>query len=213
VVQTASGAVRGAIRNGALEFRGIPYAAPPPGALRWASPQPAAAWEGTLDAAEFRSACPQTARYGLTEASEEEDCLHLNVSAPLPGAGMVAAKRPVIVWIHGGAFVGGAASLYRLDEIVRSGDVVVVSMDYRLGVFGFMPHPAFDAEHNGGYALEDQRLALRWVQRNITAFGGDPENMTSAGCIFPLRRVEESARLGRKVAERVGCGDTATALA
>ncbi len=244
VVQTASGTVRGAVRNGVLEFRGIPYAAPPVGALRWAPPQPAAPWDGTLDATKFRSACPQTARYGLTEASEDEDCLHLSISTPLPSAGTAAAKRPVIVWIHGGAFVGGSASLYRLDEIVRAGDVVVVAMNYRLGVFGFMPHPAFEAAHNGAFALEDQRLALRWVKQNIAAFGGDPDNITlagesaggasicmhlitpeqtaglfhkaivtSAGCVFPLRSVEEGAKLGQKVAERVGCGDVATALA
>jgi len=246
VVQTASGAVRGVVRNGTLEFRGIPYAAPPVGALRWALPQPAAPWTGTLDASSFRSACPQVARYGLTEASEDEDCLYLNVTVPLSGAGrnVAEAKRPVFVWIHGGAFVGGSSSLYRLDEIARSGDVVVVSMNHRLGVFGFMPHPAFGAEHNGAYGLEDQRLAMRWVRENIAAFGGDPDNITlagesaggasvcmhliapeetsglfhraavqSAGCVLPLRRVEESSRLGQKVAERVGCGDPATALA
>jgi para-nitrobenzyl esterase len=95
-------------------------------------------------------------------------------------------RRPVIVWIHGGAFVGGSSALYRLDQLARSGDVVVVSLNYRLGVFGFMPHPAFDADHNGGYALEDQRLALRWVRRNIAAFGGDPDvvrpDVETAGC-------------------------------
>ncbi len=244
VVRTASGAVRGAVRNGVLEFRGIPYAAPPVGALRWALPQPAASWADTLDASNFRSACPQTARYGLTEGSEEEDCLHLNVTVPQPGGQAAGAKRPVIVWIHGGAFVGGSASLYRLDDIARSGDAVVVSMNYRLGVFGFMPHAAFDADHNGGYALEDQRLAMRWVRQNIAAFGGDPDNITlagesaggasvcmhliapdqaaglfhkaiiqSAGCIFPLRTVQQSQQLGQKVAERVGCADAATALA
>lgn len=225
VVQTVAGAVRGAPRNGTIEFRGIPYAAPPVGELRWAAPRPAAAWPGVLDATNFGPACPQTARYGLTEASANEDCLQLNVTVP-QGRPVAPGPRPVIVWIHGGAFVGGSSALYRLDELAKAGDVIVVSLNYRLGVFGFMPHPAFAPEDNGGYALQDQRLALRWVRENIAAFGGDPGNVTlagesagaaavcmhiiapeqasglfqraiieSAGCIAPLRTVAESERL------------------
>src|SRR5690606_34574700 len=130
-VQTDQGAVRGVVRNGALEFRGIPYAAAPVGELRWALPQPAAAWEGVRDASEFGSACPQQARFNLTEASADEDCLTLNVSVPVDRA--PGERLPVFVWIHGGAFVGGASSLYRLDQLARDGRMVVVSMNYRLG--------------------------------------------------------------------------------
>ena len=214
VVQTASGAVRGAARNGVLEFRGIPYAAPPVGPLRWAPPQPPSPWTETLDAASFRSACPQLARYGLTEASADEDCLTLNVTVPLSdGAAGATPRRPVMVWIHGGAFVGGAASLYRLDAIARAGDVVVVAMNYRLGVFGFMAHPAFDAADNGGYALEDQRLALRWVQQNIAAFGGDPDEVTLAGesagassvCMHLIAPEQTGGLFQRAIIESAGC--------
>ncbi len=130
----------------------------------------------------FKAPCAQAARYNLTEASDNEDCLQLNISRPyVDGIPLARQKRPVLVWIHGGSFVGGSGSLYRLDRLALDADAVVVSINYRLGVLGFMPHPGFEAEHNGGYALEDQRLAMRWVKDNIAAFGGDPDNITLAG--------------------------------
>jgi para-nitrobenzyl esterase len=242
LVKTERGEVRGVVRDGVREFKGIPYAAPPVGKRRWALPQPARRWTGTLDATRYRSACPQVARYGLTEASADEDCLSLNVM--VPQSGRTTGRRPVIVWIHGGAFVGGSSALYPLDAMAKAGDVVVVSLNYRLGVFGFMPHPAFGPDHNGGYGLEDQRAALRWVKRNIARFGGDPANITlagesagaasvcmhilapnetsglfqraivqSAGCVTPLKTVAEGSRIGRQVSELVGCNTTATMLA
>lgn len=241
VIQTATGAVRGAVHDGLREFKGIPYAQPPTGALRFAMPQIAKRWKDVLDATRFGGACPQVSRYGLTEASDDENCLTINVIAPYDGK--PAKPKPVFVWIHGGAFVGGASSLYPLAALAKSGDMVVVSMNYRLGVFGFMPHPSFDKAHNGGYGLEDQRLALRWVKRNIAAFGGDPNNITiagesaggagvcmhviapdetrglfnkaimeSAGCATPLPTVADSAKIGQSIAEAVGCGDAKTAL-
>jgi para-nitrobenzyl esterase len=242
VVMTDKGAVRGATRGGVREFKGIPYALPPTGELRWSMPKPAAAWSSTLDATRYRSPCPQAERYGIPESSDNEDCLYLNVTAPerKPWFGR---KRAVIVWIHGGAFVGGSSALYPLDTLAKSGDVVVVSMNYRLGVFGFAAHPAFEADHNGGYGLEDQRAALRWVKQNIAAFGGDPNNITvagesagaagvcmhviapdetrglfqkaivqSAGCATPLPTVEEGKMTGQKIAALVGCTDDSTAL-
>jgi para-nitrobenzyl esterase len=240
LVATDLGLVRGVQRHGAVELRGIPYAAPPVGDLRWASPQPATPWSAVLDAKDFGPACPQAARFGLTEASDAEDCLTIYVTGPLdriPGEAL-----PVLVWIHGGAFVGGGSSLYRLDALARA-RVVVVSMNYRLGVFGFMPHPAFADATNGDYGLEDQRAALAWVKRNIEAFGGDPRNITvggesagagsmcvhlstpekvgglidkaiieSGGCLFPLPTVQQGEALGLKVAADVGCEDPAVAL-
>ncbi len=179
VVVTDLGAVRGVEREGALEFRGIPYAAPPVGELRFAPPRPASPWAGVRDASAFGASCPQTHRYGLTERSTTEDCLFLNVSAPAdrrPGE-----RLPVLVWIHGGAFVGGSSSLYRLDRLAARGRLVVVSMNYRVGLLGFMAVKGLDEDANGDLGLEDQRLALRWVQRNVAAFGGDPGNVTVAG--------------------------------
>lgn len=243
VVKTDLGAVQGVARNGALEFRGIPYAAPPVGALRWRSPQPAAPWSGVRDASKFGSACPQLHRFDLTDESLDEDCLTLNVSVPAEGDR--AAKHAVLVWIHGGAFVGGSGNLYRLDKLARDGGLVVVSINYRLGVMGFMPHPAFAADDNGAYGLEDQRAALRWVQRNIGAFGGDPANVTiagesagagsicmhiaapdavrglfakaiimSGGCLQPMPNAAVAAvDVGERVAAAVGCGERRTALA
>jgi len=240
LVVTANGAVRGVINNGLREFKGIPYAKPPSGDLRFELPQPAAAWTGTLDASAYKSACPQAKRYGIPESSANEDCLTLNITAP---AMVPERKRAVMVWIHGGAFVGGSSALYPLGRMATMGDLVMVSMNYRLGVFGFTAHPAFGADHNGGYGLEDQRLALRWVKQNIAAFGGDPENITlagesagaasvcmhilapdetsglfhkaivqSAGCVTPLPSVADGNKIGEQVAAEVGCTDNATAL-
>ncbi len=180
VVDTELGTVRGVERHGVIEFRGIPYAAAPVGELRWQAPQPAARWTGIRDASRFGSACPQLHRFNLTDESLDEDCLTLNVSTPKPASGIRSPPRPVMVWIHGGAFVGGSSNLYRLDALARAG-TVVVSINYRLGVLGFMPHPAFAADDNGAYGLLDQRAALAWVKANIRTFGGDPSNVTVAG--------------------------------
>ena len=176
-----TGTISGVTRNGTWEYRGIPYAAAPVGALRWSLPTAPSAWQGVRDASAFGPACPQQARFNLTEGSTNEDCLSLNVS--LPAGHILGDKLPVMIWIHGGAFVGGASSLYRLDKLATEGQMVVVSVNYRLGAFGFMPHPGFEdgAQHNGNYGLEDQRMAMAWVQRNIAAFGGDPSNVTIAG--------------------------------
>lgn len=181
VVQAALGPVQGITRNGAYEYRGMPYALAPTGDLRWALPQPVTAtWTSVYKAYDFGPACPQQARFNLTEESLNEDCLSINVSVPAdikPGE-----KLPVLFWIHGGAFVGGSSSLYRLDKLAREGRLVVVSANYRLGALGFMPNPAFASNgYNGNYGLEDQRLAMKWVQDNIEAFGGDKTNVTLAG--------------------------------
>ena len=182
-VVTDTGAVRGSSGPGVREFKGIPFALPPTGERRFAPPAPQTPWPGTLDATRYRSPCPQVSRYGQTDASDDEDCLYLNVTAPAttPAGREASHGRPVIVWVHGGAYVGGSADIYPLDYFSRSGDVVIVSINYRLGVFGFMAHPAFERAHNGSVGLEDQREALRWVKRNIRAFGGDPGNVTLAG--------------------------------
>ncbi len=179
-VRIADGVLQGAEFHGVLEFRGIPYARAPIGALRWHAPLPARPWRGVRDATRYGHACPQLERFGLTDSSLDENCLTLNVAVPPAAADAGRGARPVLVWIHGGAFVGGSSDLYRLDALARQG-IVVVSINYRLGVFGFMPTTAFAAADNGAYALEDQRLALHWVQRNIAAFGGDPRNVTLAG--------------------------------
>lgn len=213
VVMTDRGAVRGAIVDGMREFKGIPYASPPVGDLRWTLPKRAKAWSGVLDATKYANVCPQVSRYGLTEASDTEDCLYLNVTMPHTGGRSDKRKRPVIVWIHGGAFVGGSSSLYPLQAMAKAGDAVVVSMNYRLGVFGFMAHPSFAKGHNGGYGLEDQRAALRWVKRNIAAFGGDPNNITIAGesaggasvCMHLIAPKETRGLFHRAIIQSGGC--------
>jgi para-nitrobenzyl esterase len=177
LLQTSSGKLKGLAntRESVDEFKGIRYAT----AERFAPPAPTAPWSDVKDATKFASHCPQAARFNLTEESLNEDCLYLNVSTPSelrPGE-----KLPVFVWIPGGAFVGGGSNLYRLDRLAQRGRMIVVSINYRVGLFGFMPHPAMDAATNGNLGLEDQREALRWVQKHIAAFGGDPTNVTVAG--------------------------------
>jgi para-nitrobenzyl esterase len=213
IVLTDKGAVRGIIHDGVREFKGIPYAASPTGKLRWESPQARSPWKGTLDATHFRSGCPQVARYGLTEAGYDEDCLFVNVTTPYDEGQRAAQKRPVIVWIYGGAFVGGSSALYPLTSMAIAGDVVVVSFNYRLGVFGFMAHPAFNPGSNGNYALEDQRQLLRWVKQNISAFGGDPDNVTIAGesagaasvCMHILAPLETTGLFQKAIIQSAGC--------
>lgn len=214
-VVTDTGELRGAGGNGVREFKGIPFALPPTGERRFAPPVPQPRWTGTLDATRYRSACPQVARYGQTDASDNEDCLYLNITVPATAAaaGRARSAKPVIVWIHGGAYVGGSADLYPLDYFSRSGDVVIVSINYRLGVFGFMAHPGFDPAHNGSLGLEDQREALRWVKRNVGAFGGDPGNVTVAGesagaasvCMQLIATDEATGLFEKAIIQSIGC--------
>jgi para-nitrobenzyl esterase len=167
-------------------YKGIPYAKPPTGDLRWRPPVPATAWEGVRDAREFGSACLQpppqpTSLYYDGMASTSEACLTLNVWIPTGARGL-----PVMVWIHGGSLVGGSSSepMYDGVRIAQQG-VVFVSINYRLGLVGYLAHPALSAESpqhlSGNYGLLDQIEALRWVRDNIAAFGGDPKHVTIAG--------------------------------
>ncbi|MBM5804245.1 MAG: carboxylesterase family protein, partial [Cyanobacteria bacterium K_DeepCast_35m_m2_155] len=233
---TEQGPIRGVRRHGADEYRGIPYAAAPTGQRRWQLPRAPQRWQGIRDGSSFGPACPQEARYGITERSDSEDCLSLNVSVPAdrkPGE-----RLPVFVFIHGGAFVGGSSRLYRLDKLAREGRMVVVTPNYRVGVLGFMAHPALATGGvNGNLGLEDQRFALAWVQRNIAAFGGDPANVTvggesagagsicmhlaatershglfhkafilSSGCFSRLKTTAEAEQVGLELARSAGCG-------
>ncbi len=184
-VDTDKGRVTGLREGRVAEFRGIPYAAAPTGALRFRPPQPRAAWSQPLDATQFGSACPQSARLGT--ASVDEGCLSLNVYAPLFAQG----RRPVLVFIHGGSFNAGSGGVaangpdYRGNDIAAQSGAVVVTVNYRLSIFGFLASPALDAENDQGassnYGLQDQQEALRWVRRNIAQFGGDPGNVTIFG--------------------------------
>ncbi|MGP9022890.1 carboxylesterase/lipase family protein [Streptomyces sp. BR1] len=182
VVTTDSGAVRGVVTNGGRAFLGVPFAAPPVGERRWRPPQPVAAWSGVRDAGHFAGACAQQARpvLGNPEVTNE-DCLYLNVFTP-PGGG---GGKPVLVWFHGGSFVSGTGAHYDASRLARTGDMVVVTANYRLGAFGFLAHPGLTAEApdtgSGDYGLMDQQAVLRWTRANAAAFGGDPANVTAAG--------------------------------
>jgi para-nitrobenzyl esterase len=184
-IVTDNGPVRGVVDDEARSFRGIPYAAPPVGDARWQPPSAAARWNGLRDATAFAPHCPQTASpFGL--ASQSEDCLYLNVYTPARDHGAKkaehAAGAPVMVWLHPGAFMFGEGDDYDPRALVQN-DVVVVTLNYRLGALGFLAHPALTAESgtSGNYGLQDQQAALRWVKRNIEAFGGDPGNVTIFG--------------------------------
>ena len=167
------------------DFLGIPYAAPPVGPLRWKPPQPAEKWSGTRDVANFGHRCIQTEVFDdmvFRDPGESEDCLNLNVWTPAKKHD----KLPVMVWIYGGGFEGGATSEPRQDgEHLAHKGVVVVSMNYRLGLFGFFVSPQLAAESPehaaGNYGLMDQTAALQWVKRNIAQFGGDPDSVTIFG--------------------------------
>jgi para-nitrobenzyl esterase len=188
---TSNGPVRG-LANGAVdEFLGIPYAAPPVGALRWRPPQPAASWSGVRDATRFAPHCPQPPT-PFGQASMSEDCLFLNVFTP--SHKQAGSHHPVMVWIHGGALVTGESDDYIPTKLVEDG-ITVVTINYRLGALGFLAHPALaDANgQSGDYGLMDQQAALRWVQRNVASFGGNPHNVTifgeSAGGLSTLSQV------------------------
>ena len=191
--QVDTGALSGVAGDAAAisVFRGVPFAAPPVGERRWRAPEPAVAWTGARSAAEFSKSCVQKLQRRLLPWTEEympqremsEDCLALNVWT---GASSAAERRPVLVYIHGGGYSGGAGDVLVYDgEALAARGVVVVTFNYRVGVFGFFAHPDLTAEAghdaSGNYGLLDQIAALRWVQRNIAAFGGDPQNVTVAG--------------------------------
>ena len=188
-IMTAEGELRGQMDEDLFVFKGIPYAAPPVGALRWRPPQPVTPWQDVRDATEWGDASWQNREYcvvagGGDPGNFSEDCLYLNVWTP-----EIAPSRPlpVMVWLHGGGFVMGASNLdpYRGRALASQG-VVVVTLNYRLGHFGFFSHPALDAQYPAGgvinnFALLDNIAALQWIQRNIPAFGGDRDNVTLFG--------------------------------
>ncbi|WP_293401686.1 carboxylesterase family protein [Phenylobacterium sp.] len=182
--QIDSGALRGREAGGIKSFKGIPYAAPPVGELRWRAPAAPAAWSGVREADQYGSDCIQNrVSWDKTQSAQptSEDCLTLNVWAPA-----AAKKAPVMVWIHGGGFVMGSGSQPIFDGAkLAARDVVVVTFNYRLGRFGFFAHPALTRETagsaTGNFAFMDQVAALEWVKRNIAAFGGDPGNVTIFG--------------------------------
>src|ERR1700733_8667485 len=195
VVEIHSGKLRGVERRGIWSFAGIPYAAAPTGHRRWRPPVPAEPWTGVRACDEFGPIAPQAP--GLVELSlagepteQSEDCLSLNIWTP----GLDAGRRPVMVWIHGGSFLSGSGSgiLYRGGLLSREGDIVVVTVNYRLGLLGFFAHPALADDGQpwfggrawsgtGNWGLADQVAALCWVRDNIASFGGDPGNVTLFG--------------------------------
>ena len=195
VVEVQGGRVRGVHRHDHWSFSGLPYAASPAGAARWRPPAPPEPWTGVRAADRFGPVAPQApslidVSLGGRPEEQSEDCLRLNIWTP----GLDGARRPVMVWIHGGSFVGGSGSggLYRGGTLARDGDVVVVTLNYRLGMLGFLAHPALapvdgswlDGEEwtgFGNWGLADQVAALRWVREHIADFGGDPDNVTLFG--------------------------------
>jgi para-nitrobenzyl esterase len=242
VVLTQQGPVKGNVSAAVRSFLGIPYAAPPVGNLRFQPPQAPANHLGTvLNATKAGSSCPQVANPFGT-ASTNENCLFLNVYTPNP----TGVNLPVMIWIHGGAFVAGEGSDYDpSNSLVTQGNTIVVTINYRLGAFGFLALPSLSAEQkngsSGNYGLMDQQFAFQWVQNNISAFGGNPHNVTifgeSAGgisacanltsptaaglfqkvitesgpCTFPLPTLASAESEGQTFAASVGCNQTVAA--
>jgi para-nitrobenzyl esterase len=182
VAITENGKVTGIVAEGMKEFLGIRYAAPPVGALRWQPPQPVPQSLATTQATAFGPHCAQLpSAYGV--ASTTEDCLYLNVFVPNRKRPANAPKLPVMFWIHGGALVVGESDSYDPANLVTKGDVIVVTINYRLGYLGYLATAGLDAEGHvaANYGLQDQQFALNWVQRNIAGFGGDPTQVTVSG--------------------------------
>jgi para-nitrobenzyl esterase len=179
-IVTAEGPVEGVSKNGVSQFLGIPYAKPPVGPLRWTPPQPPAKWTDVRQATKFGPTCAQVTTLGpfAGPPNSNEDCLYLNVFTP-----DTKANLPVLVWIHGGGYFDGASNDYDATKLVTQGKLVVVTINYRLNLFGFLAHPALDAEGHasGNYGIMDMQAALKWVQQNIAGFGGDPGNVTLGG--------------------------------
>lgn len=192
IVVTSLGPARGAIEhsgNGSAirVFRGIPYALPPTGEHRWQPPRPIQHWDGELDATAFGPDCPQAVRAGMLAPGMSEDCLYLNIWVP---QGAEPNSLPVMVWFHGGGFVGGSGADVRTNGVhLASEGVVVVTFNYRVGIFGYLAHPQLSAQAqarggppaSGNYGFQDQLCALRWVQSHIAAFGGNPARVTAFG--------------------------------
>src|SRR5215470_6504541 len=186
-VRVEGGLISGSVVDGVRSYKGIPFAAPPVGELRWKAPQPVAAWEGVRECNDFGPDCPQapypqSSIYYSAPRKQSEDCLYLNVWT----AAKAGEKRPVMVWIHGGALTrgSGATRAYDGTALAKKG-VVLVTINYRLGPFGYLAHPELTAESSnhssGNYGALDQIAALKWVQKNIAAFGGDPGRVTIFG--------------------------------
>ncbi len=194
IVTTKYGKLEGVSERGCIVYKGVPYAKPPVGALRWRKPQPPEPWEGVRKADRFGSKSVQFRNPGETFYKKEfysdpafdlpisEDCLYLNIWTPLEPA----KKLPVAVYVHGGAYMGGAGSNlpFVCDALVKTG-LIVVTINYRLGALGFLCHPLLgvpgENEAGGNFGLWDQLVAIRWVKENIEAFGGDPENISAFG--------------------------------
>ncbi|MGE5184837.1 MAG: carboxylesterase/lipase family protein [Acidobacteriota bacterium] len=181
-VKIDSGTLHGGKTGTVRHFLGVPYAAPPVGPNRWRAPQPVEPWSGVQDALQVSDACAQGFSPFSAFTTNNEDCLYLNVFTPTGAHGL-----PVMVWIHGGAFVVGSGNDRWYDgSLLAQQGVIVVTINYRLGALGFLAHPAFDGEDpgyptSGNYGLSDQQAALAWVQRNISQFGGDPKRVTIFG--------------------------------
>jgi len=236
LVETSTGWVRGTA-DGHRTFLGIPYAVPPVADLRWRSTEPVEPWDGVRDATAPGSMCLQE-DWTTGGIGGSEDCLYLNVDAPHETAGGV----PVLVYLHGGGLVSGQGASYDPTRIVERSNVIVVTVNYRLGAFGFLAHPGLDDPYAGNFALADQQEALRWVEDNIAAFGGDPGNVTlwgqsgganttcaqlaapgaeglfdkaivqSASCANTMLTVDEARSRGEAMAEAMGCTDPAQAV-
>lgn len=231
-LQTDKGPVAGATSDGVDRFQGIPYAAPPVGARRWQPPAPAEAWAGTRPATSPGPRCMQSG--SSSGPGTSEDCLYLNVYTPTH---RTDRPLPVLFWIHGGGFSSGSGDTQDGSLIARTNNVVVVTVNYRLGVFGFLDLPGLSKQGAGNYGLLDQQAALRWTQRNIGAFGGDAGRVTigglsagghsvcaqlaspsarglfsgaiiqSGGC--PSHTVEQAVSRGKKYATAAGCSPAA----
>lgn len=217
-IKTANGILRGIAEENVVVFKGIPFAVPPVGELRWRPPQPVKNWEGEFDASKFGANCAQAgfrSVAGTIAEGSSEDCLCLNIWKPINTSRK--SKLPVMVWIHGGGFTGGSGSSPQNfgHEFAKNG-VILVNMNYRLGRLGFFAHPALSAtfpnEYKGNYGLMDQIEGLRWIQKNIIEFGGDPNNVTifgfSAGgvSVHSLLTIPSASGLFHKVISQSGGG-------
>jgi para-nitrobenzyl esterase len=240
VVRTADGLVRGIVTDDHRIFQGIPYATPPVGDLRLRAPRPTVPWTGIRDATRRQEVCPQTFSFppcSPTQFQGAEDCLYLNLHVPRG----VAGPMPVMVFLHGGNTGGG--SLYDPRPVTGAGQVIVVTINYRLGALGFLRHPSLHDPYAGNFALADQQAALRWVRTNVGTFGGDSRNVTlwgesfggfsvcaqlaspaarglfdkaivqSASCGNDLLTRAEADRRGRRAVTDLGCADAADVAA